>query len=525
VTTSTALLTAGLLLSLLAIGWLVARGRRVGARLTAALTEERHLRDQLLTGEALLRETLERSGVASWELMPETGELRTSANFAEIHGLGDAAPLVQWGDLLTLVHRDDREELERAVATARSGGLTVDAEVRFGGDDEARWIFERLSSTADGDGLVRVLGLGRDVTTRHGAAERERFLAEATDALSSTVGYAETLSALAELAVPALADWCRVAPSNDPVLASALGAPPAPVERGALPPQALAAIARLDTEAALESRRARVWSEIGDDDTASSAIAIPLVSHGQTAATVVFGRDGRGGAYDDSDLALGTELVRRAGVALDHARLLRVEEVARARAEASALRAQRLQTVVDATFSSANADEFLTQLLQRLREAIGADVATILVADEHAACLTLRSTVGVDSPKSPRVAFGEGFAGRIAATRTHETGTKINPTEFGIPTGRSTGVASATGVPLISEGALVGVLLVGSADERTFDDEDVMLLRLVASRAANSLDRAQAYERDQSIAEGDTRIAHEKGRSSRQVRHQSLRRY
>jgi len=31
--------------------------------------------------------------------------------------------------------------------------------------------------------------------------------------------------------------------------------------------------------------------------------------------------------------------------------------------------------------------------------------------------------------------------------------------------------------------------------------------------------------RDQAIAEGDARITHEKGRSRRQVRHQSLRRY
>src|SRR5262249_7137413 len=55
--------------------------------------------------------------------------------------------------------------------------------------------------------------LGREQVARAAAEAAERraaFLAEASVLLSSTLDYHATLSALARLAVPAIADWCVV---------------------------------------------------------------------------------------------------------------------------------------------------------------------------------------------------------------------------------------------------------------------------------------------------------------------------
>ncbi|HEY0809968.1 MAG TPA: hypothetical protein VGD49_07385, partial [Longimicrobiales bacterium] len=41
-------------------------------------------------------------------------------------------------------------------------------------------------------------------------AERQRFLAEASHLLSSTLDFTETLRRLARLAVPRVADWCAI---------------------------------------------------------------------------------------------------------------------------------------------------------------------------------------------------------------------------------------------------------------------------------------------------------------------------
>src|SRR6185295_15582292 len=141
----------------------------------------------------LLRETLERTGIVSWELSPDTGAFRTSANFDLIHGLPDGVTCGRWDDLLALVHHDDRANLERAVEEAGSGAENVETEIRVGAPEAQRWIYARLSSIADTDGGVRVLGLARDVTLRHEAEQRERFLADATNALGAATGYEDTL--------------------------------------------------------------------------------------------------------------------------------------------------------------------------------------------------------------------------------------------------------------------------------------------------------------------------------------------
>ena len=50
------------------------------------------------------------------------------------------------------------------------------------------------------------------------------------------------------------------------------------------------------------------------------------------------------------------------------------------------------------------------------------------------------------------------------------------------------GIRTMLGVPLVSGGSLVGVLHVGSFTERTFDDNEVMLLELVADKVAGSVE-------------------------------------
>src|SRR3712207_1524448 len=50
----------------------------------------------------------------------------------------------------------------------------------------------------------------RDITERKRAEKAQRFLADASDALASSLDYRETLSSVARLAVPTLADWCAV---------------------------------------------------------------------------------------------------------------------------------------------------------------------------------------------------------------------------------------------------------------------------------------------------------------------------
>jgi serine phosphatase RsbU (regulator of sigma subunit)/anti-sigma regulatory factor (Ser/Thr protein kinase) len=66
---------------------------------------------------------------------------------------------------------------------------------------------------------------------------------------------------------------------------------------------------------------------------------------------------------------------------------------------------------------------------------------------------------------------------------------------------RSARIVTLAGVPLIAETQLVGVVHVGSKRRREFDDEDILLLQLVAARAAVAIVRAREHEREHRIAE------------------------
>ena len=59
---------------------------------------------------------------------------------------------------------------------------------------------------------------------------------------------------------------------------------------------------------------------------------------------------------------------------------------------------------------------------------------------------------------------------------------------------REKGIRSLLGVPLLVEGASIGVLHVGTLTPRDFTDEDAALLQLAADRAALAIERARLFD-------------------------------
>jgi serine phosphatase RsbU (regulator of sigma subunit) len=362
--------------------------------------------------------------------------------------------------------------------------------------ERTRLAVERLTGTIVEQQRLRD-ELSAAEAVRADDVRRERFLAGATDALTSSLDYESTLIRLAELVVPAAADWCGI----DLVEGEPLGVEPMThVERGRIDPRIALALRRAARTSAASGARSGVLLQQLPGEVAGSAIFVELAGHGSPPGSMILARTG-GHPYDETDRVFAEGLARRAGIAVENARLHRAAEAARATAEAAATRARRLQGVLDATFSSGSLDEFLRQLLDRLREAIGADTATILTVDEPGETLVVRRSVGRAGTRGLRVPFGSGFAGRIAETRMHRAVRDVAGAGLKDVGPLSPGVVSMAGAPLLAGDSLVGVLQVGSRTPRDFDDEDVMLLRLVAARAATSVERRQAHEHEQAVAE------------------------
>jgi anti-sigma regulatory factor (Ser/Thr protein kinase) len=93
-----------------------------------------------------------------------------------------------------------------------------------------------------------------------------------------------------------------------------------------------------------------------------------------------------------------------------------------------------------------------------------------------------------------RIPVGGGFAGRIAAGRRPIYIADVDHAEILNPILRMKGVRSLLGVPLLVEGAILGVLHVGTVTPREFTNADAALLQLAASQAAPAIDRARLFD-------------------------------
>jgi GAF domain-containing protein/anti-sigma regulatory factor (Ser/Thr protein kinase) len=179
----------------------------------------------------------------------------------------------------------------------------------------------------------------------------------------------------------------------------------------------------------------------------------------------------------------------RAAIAIDHAHLFEQERTARERLEA-------LQRVTDASLAYLPEDELLTELLDRVTEALHADTAAILLLEPTGELLVARAAKGIEEEVEQGVTIpvGGGFAGRVAAERRAIFIPDVDHADILNPILREKGIRSLLGVPLLVEGRVIGVVHVGTLTPRVFADDDRTLLQLAADRAAPAIENAKLFE-------------------------------
>ncbi|MFI6760833.1 PP2C family protein-serine/threonine phosphatase [Micromonospora sp. NPDC050417] len=174
----------------------------------------------------------------------------------------------------------------------------------------------------------------------------------------------------------------------------------------------------------------------------------------------------------------------------------------------SAERLRRIEAVTDAALSRLEAEDLLDELLDRVRDLMRVHTAAILLLDPHSQQLVSTASKGLEEEvrRSFRLPVGQGFAGRVAATRQPVLIENVGANDVASPVLRDAGVRSLLGVPMLAGKELVGVLHVGSRDPRQFTQDDIQLLQLVADRAAlvsqarlASIDRVAALALQRSL--------------------------
>lgn len=145
-----------------------------------------------------------------------------------------------------------------------------------------------------------------------------------------------------------------------------------------------------------------------------------------------------------------------------------------------------IQSITDAALSMLDPQALLDVLVERVKEALQADTAAILLLDSPSGRLVATAASGLEEEvrQGVRIPLGKGFAGRIAAQGRPVIINEVDHTKVVNPILLAKGIRSLVGAPLLAEGTVIGVLHVGTLRPRAFTSHDVDLLQLAADRAA-----------------------------------------
>ena len=157
-------------------------------------------------------------------------------------------------------------------------------------------------------------------------------------------------------------------------------------------------------------------------------------------------------------------------------------------------RLRTVQNILDATLPQGGTQDLLAEMLRRTRAALHGDSATVLLLRDDDQLKAVASDGGEDVVEAGlAVPVGEGLIGRIAISRTGAVFDDLTGTSRNDPA-LSGAIRAIAGVPLRVRDRLVGVMYVGSATARQFTKDDLLVLRLVAERAAVAIERIGVHE-------------------------------
>jgi PAS domain S-box-containing protein len=298
-----------------------------------------------------------------WTAAPDGRATYYNRRWYEYTGLDPGPPA---GDEWTqVVHPADLgPTLERRHATLATGAV-FEAQYRFrSADGSYRWHLGRAVPIRRDGQIEFWVGTATDIDDQKRTEQAQDFLLRAGAELAATLNYRRALQAVAQLAVPEVADWCSIelVEEDGTLVPLALaqvdeakvtfarelqerypGGPDAAVQsavvRKRTPHLVPELLDEFLAEAAVDELHLDLMRELG----LRSFMCVPVVLRDRAVAAITFAAGESGRRYTHDDLRLAEELARRAGVAIENAQLYReVEE----RAEA----ARVLATVGDGVF-------------------------------------------------------------------------------------------------------------------------------------------------------------------------------
>lgn len=248
---------------------------------------------------------------------------------------------------LDAFHPDDRAEIESVWRSAAEGGRDFSTEGRIRSADGAyTWFLHRGVALRNANGaLARLFVTATDINERKLGEEREKFLAHASDLLSSSLDVSTILRRITELCVPQFADWCQLQSlsTDGELIVEAVRHKDPDLDRRleALVGRTVVATGDAAFGSPLVLRQARsrvldhtatlraVWENVPDaqdraiyDDAGlGTALIVPLIVRGHTRGTLHLVTMDPDFVVPKITVEIAEELARRAALAIDNSRL------------------------------------------------------------------------------------------------------------------------------------------------------------------------------------------------------------
>ncbi|HEX8070700.1 MAG TPA: PAS domain S-box protein [Pyrinomonadaceae bacterium] len=432
---------------------------------------------------------------------------------------------------LTVVHPEDRERAARNAAEHYArGGNGVNRFRWVARDGRVLWVESQSSVIADEAGRpLGMRGVTMDISERVRQETNERFLAEASTALSSSLDYETTLATVAKLAVPHFADWCGVEMLDESGTLKRLAVAhvdPAKVawahelaERYPADPNEPRGIYQvlrtgesefypeipdeLLVAGARDAEHLRILRQIGF----RSAMLVPLKTREQTLGVLSFINSESGRHHTLEDLALAEDLAARAALAVDNARLYRAEQRTRRAAEVTADRLARLQNVSAALSQALTPQQVCVAVIGQGISSLDAHAGSVVVLSDDGAELELVDAVGFPPellerwrrfPLTSVVPIADAVRTKLPVLiESFENFAERYPT-LG-PLASVTGSRALLALPLIVKGRTIGAMGLAFPRPRTFGEEERGFMLALAQQCAQALERARLYETEQRL--------------------------
>jgi PAS domain S-box-containing protein len=251
------------------------------------------------------------------------------------------------------IHPEDRERVIRGMQQAIAGvdDLWSDEYRVLRGDGSSGTVLDRgFIVRDDRGGAVRMVGELTDITERKRAEEAQRFLAEASTLLDSSLDDRTTLARLAHLAIPTLGDYCLIdLVGNDGLIHRVAAAHRHPEKEEILHRQEHhpldvdperhpvvrvvhtgepVLVPKVDeavlTQIAHDAEHRAALEEVG----LCSFMIVPLAARGRRLGTITLAAADSGREFSPADLVVAEDLARRAALAIDNALLFKESQEA-----------------------------------------------------------------------------------------------------------------------------------------------------------------------------------------------------